>query len=199
LFESRKKSKLLLVNRTWLLSLALLFASILSAQFSSAQATEPANASTPLVSTDAVTGLKYPPLARAAQITGDVKLRIRIRPDGSVVSLELLSGHPMLAPAAIASAQQSKFRCLSECSNDVTTFVFTYTFALKGNSCAGITVNVRSAKCLYLWKCSHYWHAVPSPPPTITTEPNQFILLETAPCVETETSTTAFNMSDRLE
>jgi outer membrane biosynthesis protein TonB len=42
----------------------------------------------------------YPPLARQARITGDVKIQLTIRQDGSVDSAALFSGHPMLAQAA---------------------------------------------------------------------------------------------------
>ena len=53
----------------------------------------------------------YPPLARQARITGDVKIAIGIRQDGSIVSAEVISGHPMLKQAALESAQKSIFEC----------------------------------------------------------------------------------------
>jgi len=43
----------------------------------------------------------YPPLARQARIQGQVVLRAVISKDGSISNLTLVSGHPMLAPAAI--------------------------------------------------------------------------------------------------
>jgi TonB family protein len=60
----------------------------------------------------------YPPLARAARIAGDVQVRIGVRRDGTVASAEVVSGHPMLQPAALASAQKSTFRCSPECTDE---------------------------------------------------------------------------------
>jgi TonB family protein len=124
----------------------------------------------------------YPPLARQARIMGDVSIRIGIQKDGSVVSAEVISGHPMLKQAALESAQKSTFECRT-CSEEVTPYSLTYTFAFRddGDCCNGgegapvvtqleghVTIaaaaqcicdpsvsyiRVRAAKCLYLWKC----------------------------------------------
>jgi TonB family protein len=51
----------------------------------------------------------YPPLARQARIQGTVVLKAKINQTGDVVSLELVSGHPMLAPAAIEAVKQWKY------------------------------------------------------------------------------------------
>src|SRR5690242_2409005 len=53
----------------------------------------------------------YPPLARTARISGDVELKLGIRKDGTIASAIVISGHPMLAQAALQSAQQSQFEC----------------------------------------------------------------------------------------
>jgi TonB family protein len=129
----------------------------------------------------------YPPPARQARITGDVKIQVGIRKDGSVASAEVLSGHPMLRQAALASAQISTFEC-RQCSEALTPYSLTYTFEIHGGCSLGpncqavasrapevtqlqnkITIavepmctcdpsvtriKVRSAKCVYLWKCS---------------------------------------------
>jgi len=76
--------------------------------------------------------LIYPPLARQARITGDVEIHLSIRKDGSVESAELLSGHPMLAPAALASAKQSQFEC-KECSAEANPYTLTYEFHIAGD------------------------------------------------------------------
>jgi protein TonB len=55
--------------------------------------------------------LTYPPLARQANITGDVELKLEIRKDGSIQSASVVSGHPMLTQAALNSAQRSHFEC----------------------------------------------------------------------------------------
>src|SRR5579872_5547665 len=43
----------------------------------------------------------YPPLARQARIQGSVILQAQISKEGTIQNLQLISGHPMLAPAAI--------------------------------------------------------------------------------------------------
>jgi len=52
----------------------------------------------------------YPPLARQARIAGTVVLQAAIGKDGSIQNLRLVSGHPMLAPAAIEAVKQWKYR-----------------------------------------------------------------------------------------
>jgi len=52
----------------------------------------------------------YPPLARQARIQGSVVMQAVINKTGDVESLELVSGHPMLAPAALEAAKQWKYR-----------------------------------------------------------------------------------------
>ena len=131
----------------------------------------------------------YPPLARAARISGDVVLNVHIRSDGSVESVEVISGHPMLKPTALDSANQSHFEC-SGCIEPITSFELVYTFKLGDSYCPSDSdkqvevkflsvtqiqnhvtifdrpiamcdptaqftgIRIRSAKCLYLWKCS---------------------------------------------
>ena len=51
----------------------------------------------------------YPPLARQARIQGTVVLSIVINKDGEVRDPRLVSGHPMLAPAAIEAVRQWKY------------------------------------------------------------------------------------------
>jgi protein TonB len=52
----------------------------------------------------------YPPLARQARIQGQVILQAQISKDGSIQNLQLISGHPMLAPAAIEAVKQWKYK-----------------------------------------------------------------------------------------
>ena len=52
----------------------------------------------------------YPPLARQARIQGTVVLKAIIGKEGSVENLQLISGHPMLAPAAIEAVRQWKYQ-----------------------------------------------------------------------------------------
>ena len=52
----------------------------------------------------------YPPLARNARISGVVRLRAIIGADGSIRNLELVSGHPLLAPAAMQAVSQWRYQ-----------------------------------------------------------------------------------------
>ena len=52
----------------------------------------------------------YPPLARQARIQGIVILKIVISKSGNVQSLQLVKGHPMLAPAAFDAVRQWKYQ-----------------------------------------------------------------------------------------
>jgi len=52
----------------------------------------------------------YPPLARQARIQGQVMLQALISKDGSIENLRLISGHPMLAPAALEAVKQWKYK-----------------------------------------------------------------------------------------
>lgn len=52
----------------------------------------------------------YPPLARQANIYGEVRVAVTVRPDGTAKAA-VESGHPMLKQAALDSATQSHFEC----------------------------------------------------------------------------------------
>src|SRR5215831_16853885 len=52
----------------------------------------------------------YPPLAREARIQGTVTLQAHIDEEGSIESLQVFSGHPMLVPAAIEAVKQWKYK-----------------------------------------------------------------------------------------
>ena len=52
----------------------------------------------------------YPSLARAARISGIVRLEAVISRDGTILNLRAVSGHPLLVPAAMAAVQKWVFR-----------------------------------------------------------------------------------------
>ena len=52
----------------------------------------------------------YPPLARQARIQGTVVLQAEISKEGTIQNLQLISGHPMLAPSAIEAVKQWRYR-----------------------------------------------------------------------------------------
>lgn len=52
----------------------------------------------------------YPPLARQARIQGTVMLQAVIGKDGRIENLQVMSGHPMLSPAAMEAVRQWRYR-----------------------------------------------------------------------------------------
>jgi protein TonB len=52
----------------------------------------------------------YPPLAKAARVQGEVLLSAVIDVNGQIQNLQLVSGHPMLVPAAIAAVKQWHYK-----------------------------------------------------------------------------------------
>jgi protein TonB len=52
----------------------------------------------------------YPPLARQARIQGSVVLQAEISKEGTIQNLQLISGHPMLAPSAIEAVKQWRYK-----------------------------------------------------------------------------------------
>jgi hypothetical protein len=74
----------------------------------------------------------YPPAARAAHVTGDVDLMLAIRQDGSIESAVVVGGPPMLRPAALDSAQHTRFEC-HECSEKLNSYRLVYAFQIKGD------------------------------------------------------------------
>ncbi len=52
----------------------------------------------------------YPTLARAARVQGDVILSAVIDTNGQITNLQLVSGHPMLVPAALAAVKQWRYK-----------------------------------------------------------------------------------------
>jgi hypothetical protein len=75
----------------------------------------------------------YPPLARQAGISGEVRIAVTIHRDGSTETT-LESGHPMLIQAALDSAKMSHFECV-ECSSSGL-YVLVYAFTqVRGSDC----------------------------------------------------------------
>jgi protein TonB len=52
----------------------------------------------------------YPPLARQARIQGSVVLQAEISKNGTIENLHVISGHPMLAPAALDAVKQWRYK-----------------------------------------------------------------------------------------
>jgi periplasmic protein TonB len=76
----------------------------------------------------------YPALARSARVQGIVVLQAIISKQGTIENLRILTGHPMLAPAAIEAVRQWRYRpyILNGEPVEVETQI-TVNFALGGN------------------------------------------------------------------
>jgi periplasmic protein TonB len=76
----------------------------------------------------------YPALARSARIQGTVVLQAIISKQGTIENLTLVTGHPMLAPAAIDAVRQWRYRpyILNNEPVEVETQI-TVNFSLAGN------------------------------------------------------------------
>lgn len=51
----------------------------------------------------------YPPLAKAAQVSGSVVVEVTVDEEGGVISARAISGHPLLKDAAVTAAQGWRF------------------------------------------------------------------------------------------
>jgi periplasmic protein TonB len=76
----------------------------------------------------------YPALARSARIQGTVVLQAIISKQGTIENLTVVTGHPMLAPAAIEAVRQWRYRpyILNNEPVEVETQI-TVNFSLSGN------------------------------------------------------------------
>ncbi len=66
----------------------------------------------------------YPELARKMNITGVVKVQVTIAPNGSVKTVKLVGGHPLLANAAMDTVKKWRY----EPAKDETTTVVEFRF-----------------------------------------------------------------------
>jgi periplasmic protein TonB len=76
---------------------------------------------------------EYPALAKQARIQGAVLLRAVIDREGKIENLQVVSGHPMLAEAAMKAVEQWRYRpyYLNEQPIEVETLI-TVHFTLSG-------------------------------------------------------------------
>ena len=84
----------------------------------------------------------FSPLARQANVEGDVIVEVTVRPDGSTEAT-LVKGHPMLKQAALDSAMQSRFEC-RVCTAPLSyTLVYKFTRTSEGSCCDGMGAPVK--------------------------------------------------------
>jgi len=52
---------------------------------------------------------EYPPIARAAHVSGNVVVRVLIDEEGKVIAAQAISGHPLLQAAGVGAARMTTF------------------------------------------------------------------------------------------
>jgi TonB family protein len=87
----------------------------------------------------------YPALARQASIMGEETVLVTVRPDGTVESAVVESGHPMLVlrQAAMDSASKSRFQCRSCKENRAYRLVYAFKIVQGADCCDARTVAPR--------------------------------------------------------
>ena len=71
----------------------------------------------------------YPPLAKAAHVSGPVDVQVLVDYDGTVVAAVVISGHPLLQTASLNAARQTLFVPLKLAGQPVrVTGIIRYTF-----------------------------------------------------------------------
>lgn len=73
----------------------------------------------------------YPVAARSARIMGMVELQVTVHRSGTVDSVEVVSGHPILRTAAVESARNTQYQC-EGCVGASASFRMKYVFVLNG-------------------------------------------------------------------
>ena len=84
----------------------------------------------------------FSPLARQANVEGEVVVDVTVRQDGSTEAT-VVKGHPLLKQAALDSAMQSRFECRA-CSAPLSyTLVYTFARTCEGSCCDGMGAPVK--------------------------------------------------------
>lgn len=174
-------SRLLFMSRRLILSLAFMVAALSSAPVSDTQEQSVTGSGAGHASVGLIKlhDPEYPPVAHMANVYGDVRLTVHVANDGSIQSVEFVSGPLLLKKAAVESAEESTFECRA-CNGTTTPYPMVYSFELTGGDCCtpgpvhvsrsgnhvwittsqfcicdpGTMTRVRSIKCLYLWRCT---------------------------------------------
>jgi TonB family protein len=121
----------------------------------------------------------YPPIAISARIEGTVRVLINVSPDGRLESAEVADGPAILRDAALHGVRASRFECAG-CGDSGAPHTMLFSFVLnappeglvlssESHTHYRITrespvvipyfssVEARSIKCLYLWRCGVHW------------------------------------------
>jgi TonB family protein len=74
----------------------------------------------------------YPPIARAARVSGNVTVKVVVDEEGKVVAAQAESGNPLLQQAAVKAAREARFSPMMLDGKPVKVLgVLNYNFALK--------------------------------------------------------------------
>jgi TonB family protein len=66
----------------------------------------------------------YPELAKAMKLSGMVRMAVKVAPNGRVVSVEVLGGHPIFARVAVDSVRQWRFEAAPQQTEEVVLITF---------------------------------------------------------------------------
>lgn len=78
--------------------------------------------------------LSLSPIARQANVTGEVKMKLTIDANGSVHDVDVLSGHPMLRERAKETVSAWRFVCLDCNFGESFTQLITFAYFVEGDS-----------------------------------------------------------------
>jgi len=106
--------------RVLALSLILLLSGPIIDSIARAQATQPNSTRKALIKVSPAS----PPLARKLNLEGTVKMLVTVAPNGSVKSVEILGGHPLLASAAEIAAYKWKWVPTNQESKEIVEMKF---------------------------------------------------------------------------
>lgn len=69
----------------------------------------------------------YPPIAVSVRVSGEVEVKVAVRPDGSVESATIVSSVPLLSQPALEAAEKSQFECRG-CTEPATPYSLVFAF-----------------------------------------------------------------------
>ena len=68
----------------------------------------------------------YPPLAKRLQLTGTVRVAVKVAANGRVLSAEVVGGHPSLADAALDAVRQWRYETSPHQTSETAVVTFTH-------------------------------------------------------------------------
>jgi TonB family protein len=66
----------------------------------------------------------YPEMAKTMNLSGMVRVSVKVASNGKVLSTEVLGGHPVLAEAAVDAVRQFRFEAAPQQTEEVVIFNF---------------------------------------------------------------------------